>query len=58
MSWLSGYRRLSLRYERDSRNYLVFLGLAAALCCSVKSGWVRPIRWRCRTSAAGWPAAA
>lgn len=22
MSWLSGYRRLSLRYERDSRNYL------------------------------------
>jgi hypothetical protein len=33
MSWLSGYRRLSLRYERDPRNYLAFLGLAAALCC-------------------------
>ncbi|AYG78264.1 hypothetical protein DWB77_00371 [Streptomyces hundungensis] len=27
MSWLSGYRRLS------PRNYLAFLGLAAALCC-------------------------
>ncbi|MGY4984768.1 IS5 family transposase [Streptomyces nigrescens] len=33
MSWLSGYRRLSPRYERHSRNYLAFLGLAAALCC-------------------------
>jgi transposase len=33
MSWLSGYRRLSHRYERDPRNYLAFLGLAAALCC-------------------------
>ncbi|MEV6005116.1 IS5 family transposase [Streptomyces griseomycini] len=33
MSWLSGYRRLSPRYERDPRNYLAFLGLAAALCC-------------------------
>jgi len=32
-SWLSGYRRLSPRYERDPRNYLAFLGLAAALCC-------------------------
>jgi hypothetical protein len=32
-SWLSGYRRLSPRYERHSRNYLAFLGLAAALCC-------------------------
>lgn len=31
--WLSGYRRLSPRYERDPRNYLAFLGLAAALCC-------------------------
>jgi transposase len=34
MSWLSGYRRLSPRYARDLRNYLAFLGLAAALCCS------------------------
>lgn len=33
MSWLSGYRRLSPRYERDSRNHPAFLGLAAALCC-------------------------
>ncbi|MFF4309692.1 IS5 family transposase [Streptomyces sp. NPDC001507] len=33
ISWLSGYRRLSPRYERHSRNYLAFLGLAAALCC-------------------------
>ncbi|RDD83910.1 transposase [Streptomyces parvulus] len=33
MSWLSGYRRLSPRYERDPRNYLAFLGLATALCC-------------------------
>ncbi|WP_435857398.1 transposase [Streptomyces tendae] len=33
MSWLSGYRRLSPRYERNPRNYLAFLGLAAALCC-------------------------
>lgn len=32
-SWLSGYRRLSPRYERNPRNYLAFLGLAAALCC-------------------------
>lgn len=32
-SWLSGYRRLSPRYERDPRNYLTLLGLAAALCC-------------------------
>ncbi|MGK3111460.1 MULTISPECIES: IS5 family transposase [Streptomyces] len=33
MSWLSGYRRLSPRYERNPRNYLAFLGLAAAICC-------------------------
>lgn len=33
MSWLSGYRRLSPRYERHSRNYLAFLGLAAGICC-------------------------
>ncbi|GAA3485457.1 hypothetical protein GCM10018966_099900 [Streptomyces yanii] len=33
ISWLSGYRRLSPRYERSPRNYLAFLGLAAALCC-------------------------
>jgi transposase len=33
MSWLSGYRRLSPRYERDPRNYLGFPGPTAALCC-------------------------
>lgn len=33
MSWLSAYRPLSPRHERDPRNYLAFLGLAAALCC-------------------------
>ncbi|MEV0589307.1 transposase [Nonomuraea sp. NPDC050310] len=33
MSWLAGYRRLTIRYERYSGNYLAFLGLAAAMCC-------------------------
>ncbi|GAA2774054.1 hypothetical protein GCM10010440_75960 [Kitasatospora cinereorecta] len=33
MSWMTGYRRLSPRYERDPGNYLAFLRLAAALCC-------------------------
>jgi transposase len=33
ISWLSGYRRLSPRYERHPRNYLAFLGLAATLTC-------------------------
>ncbi len=33
MSWLTGYRRLSPRYERQPANYLAFLALAAALCC-------------------------
>ncbi|MBB5109745.1 transposase [Streptomyces spectabilis] len=33
LSWLSGYHRLSPRYERHPSNYLAFLGLAAALCC-------------------------
>ncbi|MFC5150106.1 IS5 family transposase, partial [Streptomyces aureoversilis] len=33
MSWLTGYRRLTVRYERHPRNYLAFLGLAAAICC-------------------------
>lgn len=32
MSWLSGYRRVSPRYEGNPRNYLAFLGLTAALC--------------------------
>jgi transposase len=33
MSRLSGYRRLGPRYERNPRNDLALLGLAAALCC-------------------------
>ncbi|MXG29671.1 hypothetical protein GRQ63_29090 [Streptomyces sp. YIM 132580] len=33
MSWLSGYRRLSPRYEHYPRELLASLGLAAALCC-------------------------
>ncbi|MYT76565.1 hypothetical protein YW3DRAFT_07295 [Streptomyces sp. MnatMP-M77] len=33
-SWLNGYRRPNHRYERKPGNYLAFLGLAAALCCS------------------------
>ncbi|MFB7749992.1 hypothetical protein ACFC18_10535 [Streptomyces sp. NPDC056121] len=32
MSWLSGYRWLNHRFERQPANYLVFLGLAGALC--------------------------
>ncbi|MFD8700621.1 IS5 family transposase [Kitasatospora purpeofusca] len=32
-SWLTGYRPLSLRYERDPHNYLGFLGLATVLTC-------------------------
>ncbi len=33
MPWLTGYRRLSPRYEHQPRNYLAFLGLATALLC-------------------------
>ncbi len=33
LAWLSGYRRFSPRYERQSRDYLALLGLAAALVC-------------------------
>lgn len=32
-SRLSGYRRLSARYERHPRTCLASLGLAAAMCC-------------------------
>ncbi|MFF3363733.1 IS5 family transposase [Streptomyces misionensis] len=38
ISWLTGYRRLSPRYERHPHNYLAFLGLAAALCCYKRLG--------------------
>jgi hypothetical protein len=30
---MTGYRRLSPRYERLSATYLAFLGLAAAITC-------------------------
>ncbi len=33
ISWLFGYRRLTVRYERKGRHFLAFLGLAAALTC-------------------------
>ncbi|WP_457514223.1 IS5 family transposase [Streptomyces sp. TE33382] len=33
ISWLFGYRRLTVRYERKGSHFLAFLGLAAALTC-------------------------
>lgn len=33
MSWLTGCRRLNHRYERNPRNHLAFLALAATACC-------------------------
>jgi transposase len=48
ISWLSGYRRLSPRYERHFRNYLTFLGLAAALCCYKRTPETHPIGHRLR----------
>ncbi|WP_435843878.1 IS5 family transposase [Streptomyces hirsutus] len=36
ISWLFGYRRLTVRYERKGSHFLVFLGLAAALTCYKK----------------------
>ncbi|MER5567266.1 hypothetical protein ABT083_13815 [Streptomyces goshikiensis] len=36
MSWLTGYRRLNHHYGRHQRNYLAFLGLAAALCSYIR----------------------
>jgi hypothetical protein len=35
-SWLFGYRRLTVRYERDGSHFLAFLGLAATLTCYKK----------------------
>src|ERR671915_155898 len=32
-AWLSGYRRLTIRYERHSHLFAAFLTLAAALTC-------------------------
>nr|WP_093841734.1 IS5 family transposase [Streptomyces aidingensis] len=36
ISWLFGYRRLTVRYERKGQHFLAFLGLAAALTCYKK----------------------
>lgn len=33
ISWLTGYRRLTIRYERKASHFLAFLTLAAALTC-------------------------
>jgi transposase len=33
MAWFTGYRRLTLRYERKARHFLVFLQLGAAMTC-------------------------
>lgn len=36
ISWLGGYRRLTIRYERHGRLFAAFLALAAALTCYKK----------------------
>ena len=36
IAWLSGYRRLTIRYERHSRLFAALLTLAAALTCYKK----------------------
>lgn len=33
IAWLTGYRRLTIRYERHSTNFAAFLTLAASLTC-------------------------
>ena len=36
LAWLTGYRRLTIRYERSARLFTAFLTLAAALTCYKK----------------------
>ena len=36
LAWLTGYRRLTMRYERSARLFTAFLTLAAALTCYKK----------------------
>jgi transposase len=36
MAWLTGYRRLTLRYERHASHFLGFLTLAATITCYKK----------------------
>ena len=36
LAWLTGYRRLTLRYERNASHFLAFLTLAATITCYKK----------------------
>ena len=36
IAWLTGYRRLTLRYERNASHFLAFITLAATLTCYKK----------------------
>ncbi|REK83228.1 transposase [Rhodococcus erythropolis] len=36
IAWLTGYRRLTIRYERRGEHFAGFLHLAAALACFKK----------------------
>jgi hypothetical protein len=36
MAWLTGYRRLTLRYGRNASHSLAFLSLGAAITCYKK----------------------
>ncbi|MFE5594211.1 transposase [Streptomyces sp. NPDC056549] len=36
ISWLFGYRRLTVRYERKGSHFLAFLGLVTAIACYKK----------------------
>ena len=36
LAWLTGYRRLTLRYERNPSHFLAFLTLAATVTCYKK----------------------
>jgi transposase len=36
IAWLTGYRRLTLRYERIASHFLAFLTLAATITCYKK----------------------
>jgi transposase len=36
IAWLTGYRRLTLRYERNASNFLAFITLAATMTCYKK----------------------
>jgi hypothetical protein len=36
LAWLTGYRRLTLRYERNASHFLAYLTLAATITCYKK----------------------